>query len=174
MRLYDVTIEVIDESDNVVQSLYNGGTVGVSLSMSFNENNLPRGRYVKITRGGSVSEFMNFAEVEVYGNHMPSAHPSISFIPSYQPSNNPSSNPSFLPSSKPSAIPSSNALENIALNKPASLSSEYSPNTYSTSGATNGDTDGVMNQDPYWNGIHTNSEINPWWKVDLEGNKYDF
>jgi len=69
---------------------------------------------------------------------------------------------------------SANALENIALNKPASLSSEYSPNEYSTSGATNGDTDGVMNQDPYWNGIHTNPEINPWWKVDLEGNKYDF
>ena len=67
---------------------------------------------------------------------------------------------------------SANALENIALNKPATLSSEYG--SYSTSGATNGDTDGVMNQNPYWNGIHTNSEINPWWKVDLEGNKYDF
>ena len=72
---------------------------------------------------------------------------------------------------------SANALENIALNKPASLSSEYSPENYSTSGANNGNTDRNMNNptsNGVQNGIHCNNEVDPWWKVDLEGNKYDF
>ena len=82
MRLYDVTIQVIDQSNNVVQSLYYGGGVGVTLSMSFNGDDLPSGRYVKVIRGGSDSQYMNIAEVEVYGNPMPSAQPSISFMSS--------------------------------------------------------------------------------------------
>lgn len=64
------------------------------------------------------------------------------------------------------ASPSCATTSNIALNKPATISSGPWPGI-PTAGGNNGDTNGAMSATR--NGFHTLQGVNEWWEVDLGG-----